>query len=469
MKGLEVVEINFSDLLDEYSKFRLDAEFHKKEYVKYLEKIKSRPYIKIKEDSFVTDGIHSSIDFDENSNVNLISAKSPKENYFDLNSNHYISKSQHIDNPRTALKENDVIISTVGTIGNVAVVTKDILPANSDRHVGIVRVKKELQPYYLSTFLLSKYGRFQTFRESTGNVQLNLFIYKINNILVPKLSSSFQNRITEICLKSYNNSISSKEKYKKAENLLLEEIGLREYQPNEKGINIKSFSESFGNTGRLDAEYYQPKYEFIENAIKNYYYGYNNLDYYIDNYSTGYPFKSKSYIQEGGIPLIRINNINKGSLDISNSAQIPLEDSELSPKDVATENDILISMSGTIGNSCRIPEGITALINQRIMRITPKNYNNQVLPLVINSIIGEYQLNRIGTGAVQTNISPTDIKDILIPDINKKVQSDIAVLIEQSFSLKEQSEQFLETAKKAVEIAIEENEEIALKFLNTNF
>jgi hypothetical protein len=41
---------------------------------------------------------------------------------------------------------------------------------------GIVRIEKDFKPYFLSTFILSKYGRFQTLRESTGNVQLNLFI-----------------------------------------------------------------------------------------------------------------------------------------------------------------------------------------------------------------------------------------------------------------------------------------------------
>ena len=76
-------------------------------------------------------------------------------------------------NPRTALRKNDVIISTVGTIGNCAVVDESILPANSDRHVGIIRIKNEYSSYVLSTFFLSKFGRIQTMREATGNVKLN--------------------------------------------------------------------------------------------------------------------------------------------------------------------------------------------------------------------------------------------------------------------------------------------------------
>lgn len=93
-------------------------------------------------------------------------------------------------------------------------------------------------------------------------------------------------------------------------------------------------------------------------------------------------------------------------------------------------------MSGSIGNSCKIPKGVKAVINQRIMRITPKDFENEVLPLVINSLIGQYQLNRIGTGGVQTNISSPDIRKILIPKLNGKVQQSLSGKIKESFYLK---------------------------------
>lgn len=42
----------------------------------------------------------------------------------------------------------------------------------------------------------------------------------------------------------------------------------------------------------------------------------------------------------------------------------------------------------------------------------------------------------------------------------------MAELIEQSFTLKKQSEYLLEVAKRAVEIAIGKNEKVALEFMN---
>jgi restriction endonuclease S subunit len=117
-------------------------------------------------------------------------------------------------------------------------------------------------------------------------------------------------------------------------------------------------------------------------------------------------------------------------------------------------------MSGTIGNSCKIPKNVSAVINQRIMKITPQNISFELLPLLINSIIGQTQLERIGTGGVQTNISSSDILNILIPIISNKIQTEIEEKIKESFSLKQSSKELLEVAKKAVETAIENGEKV---------
>ena len=73
-----------------------------------------------------------------------------------------------------------------------------------------------------------------------------------------------------------------------------------------------------------------------------------------------------------------------------------------------------------------------------------------------------------GTGGVQTNISASDIKNILIPVLPDNIQNEIENIIIESNCLKKQSEHYLEVAKRAVEIAIEENEETALKYIENN-
>lgn len=216
----------------------------------------------------------------------------------------------------------------------------------------------------------------------------------------------------------------------------------------------KSIKKEVEQAKRFDSEYFQPKYAEIIKKIENYNGGCEKLENFIKNYSTGYPFKSCSYVQDG-CSLIRINNIEKGNLNIENVNKIPNEDIELSKKDVVKEKDILISMSGTIGNACRVPTGIKAVINQRIFKFTPKNFNEYTLTLFINSILGLSQLQRVGTGGVQTNISGNDIKKIKIPLIKPQIQKEIAQKIKESHKLRKESKNLLELAKKKVEDEIE--------------
>ena len=80
-----------SDLLNENLEARIDSEYVLKQYLEYDALISNQPFKKINDIAFVTDGIHSSIDFDENSNINLVSAKAPKKNVFNLSRTGYIS------------------------------------------------------------------------------------------------------------------------------------------------------------------------------------------------------------------------------------------------------------------------------------------------------------------------------------------------------------------------------------------
>ena len=321
-------------------------------------------------------------------------------------------------------------------------------------------------PEYLAAYLSSKQGVWDIKRRARQSInQTNVNPEEIKEIDIPLINMGLQDKIKQCFESAHKLRIDANTLLNAAEEVLLKEVGLFGFKPNSSLVNIKTYKQSFCDSGRLDAEYYQHKYDDLVNVLNKYKHGCEKFSFFIENFSTGFPFRSESYVKNAGVPLIRINNINKGTLDITNAIQIPEADIDLSPNDVALENDILISMSGTIGNSCKIPLGIKAVINQRIMRITPKNYDNEVLPLIVNSIIGNFQLNRIGTGAVQTNISSKDISEIIIPKIPEQKQRQISRLIIEGNSCRNKSNHLLNIAKKSVEIAINENETIALKFI----
>ncbi|MBX2019978.1 restriction endonuclease subunit S, partial [Campylobacter jejuni] len=97
-----------------------------------------------------------------------------------------------------------------------------------------------------------------------------------------------------------------------------------------------------------------------------------------------------------------------------------------------------------------------AMVNQRILKISIKNFNSDVLVLLLNSFICKMQFERIGTtGGVQTNLSSIDMQNILIPKIDSTTQEKIAKYIQESFNLRKKSKQLLDNAKIKVEEQIQ--------------
>ena len=388
-----------------------------------------------------------------------------REGYIDENNSVFIDES--IYNKLTLhLEEGDILIPRVGTLGNAALIKKNMLPCTSNQNLAIIRLKNEINKYAIIAILVSKIGNYQINRLSTGNVQQWLNLATIGNIKIPCLANDFMDKVGNLMEMSNISIIKSNEKYYEAENLLLSELDLENFNPSSEKVSIKTLKESFLKTGRLDSEYYQPKYDEILNKITKY--GCSEFTNFVDRYTTGYPYSSDSYVEKDGIVLIKISNINNFKLDISSASLIPKNDIDLSAENVVQKNDILVSMSGTIGNSCVVQDDIKAVVNQRIMKIKSKNINPVVFSLIINSMIGKNQLERIQTGGVQANISPKDILKIQIPCIKTSVQDEIASYIKQSMEYSKKAKELLEISTKSVEIAIDKDEQAAHNFLEQN-
>jgi restriction endonuclease S subunit len=453
LEGLEVTEILLRNFLNDNIDFRLDAEYFSKKNIELNHKLEKTGFKRIDEIASVTDGIHTSIDYSEESKIKLVSATSPRENYFDFSRNVFISEKVHLQNPRTALKIGDIIISTVGTIGNCAVAKSSDLPANSDRHVGIIRINdKQFLPNYVSTFLLSKYGRFQTIRESTGNVQLNLFIYKIKTLKIANLSISFQNKIERIVNSAHSNREKSQSLYHQAEDLLLETIGLSNFKPDIKATNIKSFKNSFLKTGRLDAEYYQLKYEDYTRLIKKYVRGFDLLHAVCNLKDGNYiPHKTEKY------QYIELSDIGKSGnitgCTFAQGSELPSR----ARRKVDTKDVIISSIEGSLERCALVTKNYdNALCSTGFYVINSQKINSETLLVLFKSEVMQNILKQNCSGTILTAINKTEFKNIPIPLIDKKIQQQIAVLIEESFALRKKSEKLLEEAKAMVEREIDE-------------
>ena len=308
LEGLEISEVMLSILAFENDTKRFDAEYFKKEYL-----IEDKPRTKYKNEylgniSFITDGQHGYHEVDESSKIRHLTAKNFK-NWF-ANEDGAERLAQWVDdrNKRSSLENNDVILTTRGTVGFCALVKDNVLPANIDQDVARIVLDEDskILPHYLLSYVNSRFGQDWTKRNQTGMVQQGLALNRVREFPIPILKTEFQNKVAEIIELSFKSFTQAKSAYTQSEALLLKSLGLENFSPSSKNTNIKSFKDSFATTGRLDAEYYQPKYEDYERLIKQNSKGFTRI---IDEYDL---VKETSKRNKDSYNYIEISDVNVG-------------------------------------------------------------------------------------------------------------------------------------------------------------
>ena len=470
LEGLEISIVNLSYVLSDESFGRFDSEYFGKEFLNKEKILKKLKFNRINQLADVTDGEHGSPDLDENSGIVYFSGHNIKENTIDFEDVRYCSLKLHQKNLRSSVRAGNILMSIVGSVGKASVIYKNIL-ANSDRNVATIKnISNETNPYWLSVFLNSKFGYFQTQRFSTGNVQPLLNLLQVKSIVVPVLSQDFQSEV-ELKVKSVHLKLDeSKSSYLQAETMLLETLGMANFSPIAEKVNIKSFKDSFAATSRLDAEYYEPKYEYIENAFSRFQ-KIKLADLVNYPISSGITPKAggDDYTDaENGVPFIRAVDLVNGLVDTDNLNYIkPEVHHQTLKRTQLKQNDFLFSIAGTVGRCSLFQHTFEANINQAvaILRFNDARVNHYYLMLLFNSAIGKEFVAKYARQGLQTNLNLTEVGELSIPIIDVETQTKIACLVQQSFALKAQSERLLDAAKQAVETAIETNEDAALAWL----
>ncbi len=403
---------------------------------------------------------------DEPKIVPFIRSGNCGETFINLSDLEYISELSHKELPKSRTKLHDIMMARKGKIGGASIITENEVNYNCNENVIKLTIidKARYNPFYFTVYFNSKFGLKQIERLSTGNVQPWLSIFQIRKLLIPELNKQFQLQIENLVQSSYKKLEESKILYKEAEELLLKELDLLDFKPSAENIAIKSFKDSFEISGRLDSEYYQAKYdELIEHIKKT---NFDKLDNIVNIKKSIEP-GSEAY-QDSRIAFIRVSNVTKFGISdtgIHLSKNI-LKEEELQ-KLYPTKDTILLSKDGTVGIAYKIKNETEMITSGALLHLMIKR--GDVLPeyltLVLNSLIVQLQAQRDAGGSIIQHWKPSEIQEILIPIIDISVQNQIEERIKKSFLLKEESKQLLDLAKKAVEIAIEKDENEAMKFM----
>jgi len=364
------------------------------------------------------------------------------------------------------LQKNDVLFNRVNSeefVGRTGIYKLTDLRSVFASYLIRIRVKEngDILPDYLNIFLNSAYGLKQIRRFARRAVnQANVNAEELKQIKIAILPKLEQEKIAELSNKSWQEFQGSKIFYSQAENLLLEELGLKDFKEDNSLFSIVNLSD-VKSSHRIDAEYFQEKYgKMIEVVkIKREVESLDNLfdfnrgifistDYYTEEKTQTPYIRIKELSEKGGI--------NKDEIIYINKKYIGDEKNKLK------ENDLVLAIIGdTIGKTNKIDKELSGGYcsnNTGRLRIK-KEWGNKILPecneLIFQSILIQSQIEKKKAQTGQPKINDSEIRSILIPILSKLTQQKIANLIQKSHEARKKAKELLKQAKLKVEEMIE--------------
>lgn len=334
----------------------------------------------------------------------------------------HISDECNVQMRRSQLQENDILFSIAGAIGRSAIVTKEILPANTNQALAIIRVSKGKIDYnYLLYALSSSAINQQATQHQQGVAQLNISLKNVSDFLLPIYTEAMQKRIVH--------------NLKKIDKL----ISLRKQQLAKMDELVKArFVEMFGDPINNPMKWTVSKIEDITAQEKN----------ALKAGPFGSALKKEFYVRSGykiyGQEQVICGDASFGDYYIDEEKYKELKNCAVQA------GDILISLVGTYGKTLIMPDNYEAgIINPRLMKITLNK--NKVTPIYFkyyfesNALKASMDANTHGGTMGILNLGIIRQMKIQVPPLS--LQNQFAAFVERVDQQKQTVQQSLEKLK----------------------
>lgn len=289
----------------------------------------------------------------------------------------HISEECHEKLKRSQLKAGDILFSIAGAIGRVAIVSEEMLPANTNQALAIIRISDE-QVYlpYIKLILTSPIVIEQFERKKQGVAQLNLSLKDINEISIPLPIKEKQIELAEL----FDKVVRVISKRSMELSLLNELIKAR-------------FVEMFGDAVANPMNWPVKKLKDLSVQINS------------GNTPKG---GSENYVKDG-ITFFRSQNVWKDRLEMDDIAYIDVETHESMKRSSLKHGDILMTKTGRINTensslgraALYMGEDDMANVNGHVyfIRLKPEVNNKFVLRILVSP---EYRdlIRRVCVGGI---------------------------------------------------------------------
>ena len=317
----------------------------------------------------------------ENSGVNFIKSESlGNSRNIDRSKFAFISEQTHEKLKRSQIEKNDILFSMAGMfLGKTGIVTDDLVPANTNQAVAIIRIDTEKANHEYVYYYLNQRSVIQAVNASSAqSAQPNINLKQIGQIKIDLPERKLQDKIV---------SILSAIDFKIEKNNQINENLLEQMQALYKSWFVDYLP--FG--GVMPTSWTQTGIYSLANIIY------------------GAPFASKQFNTEGnGKPIIRIRDLK--------DQQFATYTTEMHPKGYLLQpGDIVVGMDGEFrpyiwGND-------EAWLNQRVCVFENKRPNGKAfLYFTIKPLLYSIEQTQVATTVIHIGKKDYDAFEITLPD-----------------------------------------------------
>jgi len=373
----------------------------------------------------------------------------------------FVEKSKQID----CVTRGDIIITKVGSPCFASIVHDYDHIALSRTVLGLARIH-DINPYYLTAFLRCRFGFNQLFRQREQTIQFQLTLERVRDVLVYRAAPKLQNAIERTMLSYIAALEESHKKVSEAEATLTAALGLGNWQPPEPLTYTRPASEAFA-ANRVDAEYFHPaKRAYLEKlrAMPS-----QPLATHYDAVREMFdPFIAS------GSELVRNFDLTDALQPVLDDTREPMPAREVgSTKKIFTAGDVVISRLRAYLREIalvRTSPGVRAVGSSEFIVLRPREtarprLSRAALLVFLRSLPVQTILKWSQDGSHHPRFGDEDLLSIPVPNAVCAVSPQIDALFENILTARTRARELLDRARRAVEIAVEQDEKAALESL----
>ncbi len=328
------------------------------------------------------------------------------------NSERKINKIALDETNLSLLPEDSIIISTRAPVGYVSVI-KERACFNQGCKGLIPRFPDKISSKFYCYYLRNRKNMLEN--RSSGSTFKELSKVELESFRVPYPPFVVQQKIAEILCQLDNSIRTLNEKIERAYVL---KSGLLSKLVSE-GISHKKFKST--EIGRIPADWDVVK---LKDITEN------------ENDIVAGPFGSNlkvSDYREYGVPVIRLQNVDRNKFIEKDIVYISIEKSEELKYHSYMPGDILLAKLGIpIGKTCTVPLSMKpGIVVADVVRIRPssKRAISPFIEYVLNSYMCSHQLKRETIGSTRPRVNISQVRNLLIPLPDKREQQKIAEIL----------------------------------------